>query len=95
MSACGRVRSPLTDPRDPSSLRDRLTAAPADSRSEHSRLPVITPIREARRLETIFADAVCAALRAGGVASDDIADERSRMSTIAFGKTRSRSLLAR
>jgi hypothetical protein len=61
--------------------------------SEHSRLPVIIPIREARRLEAIFPDAVCAALRTVGVASDDIADERSRMSTIAFGKTRSRSLL--
>jgi hypothetical protein len=61
--------------------------------SEHSRLPVIIPIHEARRLETIFSDAVCAALNAVGVASDDIADERSRMSTIAFGKTRNRSLL--
>lgn len=61
--------------------------------SEHSRLPVIIPIREARRLETIFSDTVCAAMSAVGVASDDIADERSRMSTIAFGKTRNRSLL--
>jgi hypothetical protein len=61
--------------------------------SEHSRLPVIIPIREARRLETIFSDAVCAALSAVGVVSDDIADERSRMSAITFGKTRNRSLL--
>lgn len=61
--------------------------------SEHSRLPVVIPLRETRRLEAIFPDAVCAALRAAGVASDDIADERSRMSTIAFGKTRNRSLL--
>lgn len=61
--------------------------------SEHSRLPVIIPIREARGLEMIFPDAVCAALSAIGVVSDDIADERSRMSTIAFGKTRNRSLL--
>ena len=61
--------------------------------SEHSRLPVIIPIREARRLETIFPDTVCAALSAVGVASDDIADECSQMSTIAFGKTRNRSLL--
>lgn len=61
--------------------------------SEHARLPVIIPIREAKRLDTIFPDAVCAALTAVGVALDDIADERSRMSTIAFGKTRSRSLL--
>ena len=61
--------------------------------SEYSRLPIIIPIREARRLEETFPDAVCAALRAVGVAPDDIADERSRMSTIAFGKTRNRSLL--
>ena len=54
--------------------------------SERSRLPVVIPIREMRRLEEIFPDAVCAALSALGVASDDIADERSRMSTIAFGK---------
>lgn len=44
--------------------------------SEHSRLPVIIPIREARRLETIFSDVVCAALSAVDVASDHIADER-------------------
>ena len=36
---------------------------------------------------------MCAALSAISVASDDIADERSRMSTIVFGKTRNRSLL--
>jgi len=61
--------------------------------SERSRLPVVIPIREKRRLATIFLDAVCAALSAIGVASNDIADERSRMSAIAFGKTRNRSLL--
>jgi hypothetical protein len=61
--------------------------------SERSRLPVVIPIREKRRLATIFPDAVCAALSAIGVASSEIADERSRMSTIAFGKTRNRSLL--
>ncbi len=61
--------------------------------SERSRLPVVVPIREMRRLETTLPDAVCAALSAIGVASADIADERSRMSTIAFGKTRNRSLL--
>ncbi len=61
--------------------------------SERSRLPVVIPILEMRRLETIFPDAVCPALSAAGIAPDDIADERSRMSTIAFGKTRNRSLL--
>jgi hypothetical protein len=61
--------------------------------SERSRLPVVVPIREMRRLEAILPDAVSAALSAIGVASDDVADERLRMSTIAFGKTRNRSLL--
>jgi hypothetical protein len=32
--------------------------------SERSRLPVVIPIREAKRLETIFPDAVCAVLAA-------------------------------
>lgn len=61
--------------------------------SEHSRLPVVIPIREANRLETIFPDAVCAVLAAVGIADQCIADERSRMSEIAFGPTMNRSLL--
>src|SRR5262249_32828200 len=61
--------------------------------SEHSRLPVVIPIREAKRLETIFPDAVCAVLAAVGIADERIADERSRMSEIAFGPTMNRSLL--
>ena len=61
--------------------------------SERSRLPVIIPIREARRLDTIFLDAVCDVLATVGVATEDIADERSRMSEIAFRPTRNRSLL--
>ncbi|MCC7416636.1 MAG: hypothetical protein IT176_05785 [Acidobacteria bacterium] len=61
--------------------------------SERSRLPVILPIREARNLTTVFPDAVCEALDLVGVSAADIADERSRMSEVAFGRTRNRSLL--
>ena len=61
--------------------------------SEHSRLPVVIPIREAKRLETIFPEAVCAVLAAIGIADECIAEERSRMSKIAFGPTMNRSLL--
>ena len=61
--------------------------------SELSRLPVVIPIREGRRLVEVFPDAVCEVLANVGVASADIADERSRMSEIAFGRTRNRSLL--
>src|SRR5262245_43707255 len=61
--------------------------------SEKSRLPVVIPVREGRRLAEVFPDAVCRVLRHVGVAASDIADERSRMSEIAFGRTRNRSLL--
>jgi hypothetical protein len=61
--------------------------------SEHSRLPVVIPIREAKRVETIFPNAVCAVLAAVGIADESIADERLRMSEIAFGPTMNRSLL--
>ena len=61
--------------------------------SERSRLPVVIPIREAKHLEAVFPDAVCDVLAAVGVASEQIADERSRMSEIAFGPTMNRSLL--
>ena len=61
--------------------------------SERSRLPVVIPIREVKRLETVFPDAVCDVLAAVGIAAEDIADERSRMSEIAFGPTRNRSVL--
>ena len=61
--------------------------------SERSRLPVVLPISEAKRLGTVFPDAVCERLSIVGVAAADIADERMRMSELAFGRTRNRSLL--
>jgi len=61
--------------------------------SERSRLPVVIPIREGKRLAEAFPDAVCGVLSNVGVAAADIADERSRMSEIVFGRTRNRSLL--
>jgi hypothetical protein len=41
----------------------------------------------------VFPDAVCERLAIVGVAAEDIAEERSRMKEIAFGRTRNRSLL--
>ncbi len=61
--------------------------------SERSRLPVVIPITESKRLATAFPDAVCERLAIVGVAAADIADERMRMSALAFGRTRKRSLL--
>jgi hypothetical protein len=61
--------------------------------SEWSRLPVVIPIRDGKRLASVFPDAVCNVLDLVGVAAADIADERSLMSEIAFGRTRNRSLL--
>jgi hypothetical protein len=61
--------------------------------SERSRIPVIIPIREAKRLATEFPNAVCDVLAIVGVPAADIAEERSRMSEIAYGRTKNRSLL--
>jgi hypothetical protein len=61
--------------------------------SERSRLPVVLPIGEAKRLGAVFPDAVCERLAIVGVPAEDIAEERSRMSDLAFGRTRNRSLL--
>jgi len=61
--------------------------------SERSRLPVVIPIRQATQLRTVFPDAVCERLATVGVAVADIADERMRMSDLALGRTRNRSLL--
>ena len=46
-----------------------------------------------KRLETVLPDAVCDVLAAVGVAAEGIADERSRMSEIAFGRIHKRSLM--
>jgi hypothetical protein len=61
--------------------------------SERSRLPVVIPIREAKHLEAVFLDAVCNVLAAVCIGAEDIADERSKMSEISFGRTNNRSLL--
>jgi len=61
--------------------------------SERSRLPVLIPIRDAHRLRLVFPDAVCRLLGAVGVPAADVEHERSRMSEIAYGKTKNRSLL--
>jgi len=61
--------------------------------SERSRLPVVLPMRDVTRLRTVFPDAVCERLVSVGVSAADIADERARMSEIAFGRTSNRSLL--
>ena len=58
-----------------------------------SERPVVLPIGEVKRLGTVFPDAVCERLAIVGVAAADIADERMRMSELAFGRTRNRSLL--
>ncbi|MGH9419816.1 MAG: DUF6933 domain-containing protein [Thermoanaerobaculia bacterium] len=61
--------------------------------SERSRLPVVLPIGEAKRLGAVFPDAVCERLAIVGVAAADIADERSRMSETSYGRTQNPSLL--
>lgn len=61
--------------------------------SERSRLPVIIPAGEVRRLATVLPGAVCDVLDTVGVSPTDIAEERARMSEMAFGRTRNRSIL--
>lgn len=61
--------------------------------AEHSRLPVLIPIREANRLRSVFPDAACRMLGAVGVPASDVEAERLRMSDIAYGRTKNRSLL--
>jgi hypothetical protein len=52
--------------------------------SERSRLPVVLPITESKRLSTVFPDAVRERLAIVGVAAEDIANERARMA-VALG----------
>jgi hypothetical protein len=61
--------------------------------SERSRLPVIVPLREAKRLSTVFPEAVCDRLAVAGVTTANIAKERAQMSEMVFGRTRNRRLL--
>ena len=61
--------------------------------SERSRLPILIPIREAKSVAVSFPEAVGTMLAFVGVPATDINNERSRMSAMAFGRTKSRSLL--
>src|SRR6187401_1842464 len=61
--------------------------------SERSRLPLVIPIREAKRLEAVFPEAVSNVLAAVGIGAEHILGERAKMSEIAFGRTNNRSLL--
>ncbi len=61
--------------------------------SEHSRLPVLLPVRQADRLASAFPAAVCEMLSAVGVPPATIERERALMSPLAFDRTRSRSLI--
>ncbi|MEO7157855.1 MAG: hypothetical protein ABI039_09855 [Vicinamibacterales bacterium] len=61
--------------------------------SERSRLPILIPIRDANRLPAVFPEAVCEMLEVVGIPAADIAEECLRMSSVSFGRTRSRSLL--
>ena len=61
--------------------------------SERSRLPVVFPIRESKSPGHGVSGRSVRRLCIVGVAAADIADERSRMSKIVFGRTRNRSLL--
>jgi hypothetical protein len=62
--------------------------------SERSRLPVLLPVRDADRLALAFPIAVFGTLMRLGVPTPALEQERSSMSPIAIGPTRSRSLLA-
>ena len=61
--------------------------------SEHSRLPVLLPVRQADRLASTFPAAVCQMLAAVGVPPVAIERERALMSPLLFDRTRSRSLI--
>jgi len=61
--------------------------------SEHTRLPVVLPARDATRLATVLPDAVRRMLAALGVSSADIDTECNEMGASAWAPTRSRSLL--
>lgn len=55
--------------------------------SGRTRLAVIVPARDARRLTAVLPVAVCNRLGALGVASDRIEQERQQMSEVVFART--------
>lgn len=61
--------------------------------SEHSRLAVVLPARDAKRLPEILPSAISDLLAQIGIPAEEIEDERGRMSRVSFGRTRDRSLL--
>src|SRR5215475_1084403 len=50
--------------------------------SERSRLPVVIPIREVKRLEALFPEVVCNMLTAVGIGARDIFDEQAQMAVM-------------
>jgi hypothetical protein len=61
--------------------------------SGRTRLAVIVPARDARRLSTVLADAVSDRLAAIGVSAGHIDQERRQMSEVVFARTDNRSVL--
>ncbi len=61
--------------------------------AEHSRLPVLLPVRAADRLQSALPAAVGEMLGVLGVPAKAIEQELAHMSPMYFGRTRSRSLL--
>ena len=61
--------------------------------SLRSRLPVLLPIGDSRRLSVAFPDAVAAALTRQGIPSAAIAEELANLEVLAFDRTDSRSHL--
>lgn len=61
--------------------------------SGRTRLAVIVPARDARRLVTVLPEAVCDRLAALGVAAAQIERERQEMSDVVFARTDNRSVL--
>jgi len=76
---------------------DRVHSAPNPHQASVSDVPAQKTIGcpWAPRLPAVFPEAVCVCemLEVVGIPAADIAEERARMSVIAFGRTRSRSLL--
>lgn len=61
--------------------------------SERSRLPIVLPLRDGKRLVTLIQDVVCEALARAGVLEADIAAERAEMAEVTLGKTTDRRVL--